>query len=430
MGRIYRRGRVLWIQYSHRGETFRESTKSDLRREAAALLKRRMAEIGRGIARPGEADRLTFDELAGMLEDDYSLNERKSVGRARLSIRHLRSYFGRFVASEMTPDRVASYIRWRMEDPERPVKASTVRCEVAALKRMFTLAVQNGRLPYRPSFPRIEVDNIRTGFFEEDQLQAVIRELPEHLRPIALYAWRTGWRRGEIVSLRWAAVDMAAGVVRLEPGRTKNGEGRSFPFVADPVLQSLIRSQREWVHRIERATGQVIPWVFPKTNGHPVADFYGAWRAACRRAGVPGRLFHDFRRTAVRNLERAGVSRSVAMKLTGHKTEAVYRRYAIVSEADLAEGVAKLALVSGRRSADGFQRVWDGATSTVLAQSADLEASDLEAASSNPLETLVPGAGVEPARAEAQRILSPLRLPFRHPGMIHCTGKRNGARCL
>ena len=71
-----------------------------------------------------------------------------------------------------------------------------------------------------------------------------------------------------------------------------------------------------------------------------------AWRRACQRAGVPGRFVHDLRRTAVRNFERAGVPRSVAMKLTGHKTESVYRRYAIVSERDLAEGVQKLAALA------------------------------------------------------------------------------------
>ena len=67
-------------------------------------------------------------------------------------------------------------------------------------------------------------------------------------------------------------------------------------------------------------------------DGEPIKDLRGAWRTACKNAGLPGRLLHEFRRTAVRNLERAGVSRSVAMKMTGHKTVAVYRRYAIVSE--------------------------------------------------------------------------------------------------
>ena len=148
-------------------------------------------------------------------------------------------------------------------------------------------------------------------------------------------------------------------------------------------------------------------------------DFYGAWRKACRAAGVPGRIFHDFRRTAVRNLERAGVPRSVSMKLTGHKTEAVYRRYAIVNEADLSEGVAKLARLGlgaglkARRVASG------GGSSTELTQSGAFAADTLEGQARNSLPDLVPGAGLEPARACAQRILSPLRLPFRHPGDIH-----------
>jgi integrase len=138
-------------------------------------------------------------------------------------------------------------------------------------------------------------------------------------------------------------VDFAHHTVRLEPGSTKNLEGRTFPFGTFPELASLLRERRELTRSLELSTGQVIPWVFASRQGRQISDFYGAWRAACRRAGVPGRIFHDFRRTAVRNLERAGVPRSIAMKLTGHKTEAVYRRYAIVSEADLAEGVAKLA---------------------------------------------------------------------------------------
>ena len=74
-----------------------------------------------------------------------------------------------------------------------------------------------------------------------------------------------------------------------------------------------------------------------------------SWKTACEKAGVPGRLLHDLRRSAVRNLERAGVSRSVAMKMTGHKTESVYRRYAIVSESDLRKAAVKLAAIQGER---------------------------------------------------------------------------------
>jgi integrase len=85
-------------------------------------------------------------------------------------------------------------------------------------------------------------------------------------------------------------------------------------------------------------------------NGRPIRDFRKAWAAACKAAGVPGRLFHDFRRSAVRRFEQAGIARSVAMKLTGHKTENVYRRYAIVSDRDLKAAAATLSGAHGHNS--------------------------------------------------------------------------------
>lgn len=129
-------------------------------------------------------------------------------------------------------------------------------------------------------------------------------------------------------------------MVRLDPGTTKNDEGRTFPFGTSPELVELLAELRRATSATERETGTIIPWVFHR-RGRPIRCFRASWRKACGEAGCPGRLVHDLRRSAVREMERAGVPRSVAMKLTGHKTESVYRRYAIVSEADLAEGVSK-----------------------------------------------------------------------------------------
>ncbi|OLD38017.1 MAG: hypothetical protein AUI57_08610 [Candidatus Rokubacteria bacterium 13_1_40CM_2_68_8] len=112
-----------------------------------------------------------------------------------------------------------------------------------------------------------------------------------------------------------------------------------------PPLRALLERRLEHTRRCERAQGRIIPWVF-RRSGRPIKSMAKAWRAACRKAGAPGRLLHDQRRAAVRNLERAGVPRAVAMKMTGHKTELVYRRYAIVVEADLREAGAKLAAVT------------------------------------------------------------------------------------
>src|SRR5262249_47424116 len=164
------------------------------------------------------------------------------------------------------------------------------------------------------------------------------------IRPIALFGYITGWRVSEILGLTWRQVDFAAGTVRLEPGTTKNRAGRMFPFT--PELRALLEAQRTATTVLATKTDRIIPLVFHR-DGTPIKTFYGAWRSACRAAGVPGRIFHDFRRTAVRNLERAGVPRSVAMQMVGHKTEAIYRRYAIVNESDLKAAAAKLAEAMG-----------------------------------------------------------------------------------
>src|SRR6266550_445169 len=204
-------------------------------------------------------------------------------------------------------------------------------------------------------------DNGRTGFFDEADFRAVLGELAPPLRAPLEFAYFTGWRiPSEVLVLTWAQVDFAAGLVRLEVGATKGKpgkrDGRTFPFAALPALTALLERQRAHTDAVERATGRIIPWVFHR-QGKPIRDYHHAWAGALRRAAVVsrdglkvvvrpqllGRVPHDFRRTAVRNLERAGVSRSVAKKLTGHKTDAVYNRYAIAPEQDLREGVAKLA---------------------------------------------------------------------------------------
>jgi len=281
--------------------------------------------------------------MAQMLVDDYEVNGRRSQEAMRLRVRRLRDYFGLQRAEDITPDCITAFVRSR-----RGASAATIKYELAMLKRMFRLALRAGKATHVPEFPTVEVRNARKGFFEAEDFERVRSHLPESLRAFAQFAYLTGWRKGEIQALRWAQVDFAAGTIRLEPGTTKNGEGRTFPFGSYPQLDSLLRAQRGETSSVEKAKGCIVPWVFHR-RGKRILDLREAWVVACRRAGVPGRIFHDLRRTAVRNLERAGVPRSVAMQLTGHKTESIYRRYAIVSEADLSVGVGKLALLHSTR---------------------------------------------------------------------------------
>lgn len=216
-------------------------------------------------------------------------------------------------------------------------KPATIKLELGFLGRMFRVA----KLP-PPELPRLEIRNVRQGFFESAELEAVLKHLPAELAAVTKFGAWTGWRKSEVLGLQWKAVDLVRGLVSLSPGTTKNGQGRTYPVNAHAELSRLLQEQRQITTAIERSEGRIVPWVFHR-NGAEIRDMGDAWKRAVREAGVPGRLFHDLRRTAVRDLERARVPRSVAMKLTGHLTESVFRRYAIVDEADLAEGVAKLA---------------------------------------------------------------------------------------
>jgi len=334
-----KRTKIFWIQYNHQGRRYRESSHSTHRPDAVRLLKRRLAEIGQGRLVGPDAEKTTFEELAAMLIDDYMINGRKSIERARASVKRLREVFGPMRAMDITADRIGRYIRDRQE---AKAAAGTIQNELAALKRMFTLGVRAGTVIQRPYIPHLEIRNTRSGFFEEFQYRAVLAHLPEHLQPLISFLYLTGWRRGEALGLQWRQVDFEVGTIRLEPGTTKNDEGRVFPFKDFPALAGVLQAQWEQTQEVTRRTGRIVPWVFHR-EGQAIKEFRAKWKAACRAAGVPGRIIHDFRRTAVRTLERAAVARSVAMKLTGHKTESIYRRYAIVSEADLSVGVAKLA---------------------------------------------------------------------------------------
>ena len=244
------------------------------------------------------------------------------------------------VCNKVTDINIERYIQQREEDGVRP---ATIDYELAMLRRGFRLAIEKEMIPRMPSIPRFNPKNVRQGFFERHELDALLPHLPDYYRGWVRFAYLTGWRvKSEIFTRQWRHVDMNAGIIRLEPGETKNKKGRTFPFATYPELRTVLEDQRRYTDQVERETGTVIRWVFHR-HGTPIKDCRAAWRTACRRAGLVGKIPHDFRRTGCRNLERANVSRSVAMKLVGHETQEIYERYCITNEQDLSEGVAKLA---------------------------------------------------------------------------------------
>ena len=310
MGGIYKRGPVYWIRFHHRGREYRESSRSTERGEAVRLLKRRLADLHEGRPSGSVEERVTFDQLAA----DY-LSERtlKGVPAPRLAwskarVAHLRTFFEKYRAVEIATAAMREYAKVRIAAGAKP---GTVNRDFSVLSRMFTLAIQAGRLARRPYIPRLPEGSPRQGFFEHADYLAVRKQLRPEYQDVRDFGYLTGWRRGEILSLEWHDVDRAASVIRLRPETCKTREGRVL--VLSAPMRDLI--ERRWcVRRLG------CPFVFHRDGCSLEHHFEPPWRRACRAAGLPGRLFHDLRRTAIRNMVRAGIPERVAMMVSGHKT--------------------------------------------------------------------------------------------------------------
>ena len=301
---------------------------------------------------------MKFAELAEDMITDYQVNEKRSLRDLEMRLRlHILPFFDQRRAASITTADINKYVAQRQE--ARASNGTTNR-ELTAIKRAFNLGLQSGKVLHKPYVPMLAERNVRTGFFEREQFEAVRRHLTEPLQAVVTFAYVTGWRiPSEVLRLEWRQVDLQVGTVSLDPGTTKNEEGRVFYLTEE--LRVCLEAQREYTDLVGRREGRFIPWVFHR-NGKKIAGFRKAWATACHEAGLPctvetatgtdgkvrirsikaQNIPHDFRRTAVRNLVRAGVPERVAMQMTGHKTRSVFERYNIVSEGDLKEAAQKL----------------------------------------------------------------------------------------
>ena len=343
MGHLYRRGKIYWIKYYRNGRAFYESSGSRKEGDAKLLLHLREGDIAKGVPVTPKVGRLKFDDLAEEVVNDYKTNGKRSIEDVKRRFRkHLLPFFGGRRACAITTSHVRKFIAVRQE---AGASNAEINRELGALKRAFSLAVKDGKLMVKPYIPTLKENNVRTGFFEREQFERVYSHLPSPLQAVVHFAYLTGWRiMSEVLTLQWRQVDLKAGRVVLDPGTTKNDDGRIFPFTNE--LRELLEKQWETTQSVQRKRGALCPWVFHR-DGQRIKSFYGAWRTACKKAGLPGRIPHDFRRTAVRNLVRAGIPERVAMQMTGHKTRSVFERYNTVSEGDLDAAAKRLDAVVG-----------------------------------------------------------------------------------
>lgn len=354
-----RESAVYWCKYYVNGRPVRESTGAEKETDARRFLKGREGRVADGAPILPRADRVRYEEAAADLRQHYTTTGEREGAEAEGRLKHLDGFFTGYKLATIGPAEITRYVAKRQSEPTQMIAArvgdtitrrltsnGTINRELGVLGRMLRLAYKHGKLLRLPIVDKLKEAPARAGFFERAQYEAVRRHLSADLQTACAIAYTFGWRmRSEVLALERRHLDLSAGTLRLDPGMTKNGDARVVYLTGD--LKTSLASQLARVELLQKQLGRVIPYLFPHLEGRhrgtPRREFRKAWASACAAAGVPGMLKHDFRRTAVRNMERSGVPRSVATKLTGHKTEAVYRRYAIVSDNDLREASLRLA---------------------------------------------------------------------------------------
>ena len=326
-GRIFKRGKTWWISFYVDGREQRESAKTNNEEKARKTLRTKLKEVHAHELDPTKPflsqrhRKRSIADLLDALKSDFEI--RGIASKQNLSnIKRTHDDFGGVRAIALSPEAVDQYVEERLADGD--AKASINRV-LQLLKQAYRLA----ELP-APKIRRLdESDNVRRGFFSETEIRRVMANLPGELADFTLFAWLTGMRKGEIASLRWEDVD--GGCIRLRAENAKNGTARLIPLEGE--LSELI-ARRSAARQVKVKETVMLSGLIFHRKGEPVHEFRKSWATACTKAGIR-RLFHDLRRSACRNMVAAGVAQVTAMQVSGHKTDSMFRRYAIVSETDL-----------------------------------------------------------------------------------------------
>ncbi|HKV80012.1 MAG TPA: site-specific integrase [Candidatus Sulfotelmatobacter sp.] len=352
--------RFWYAQYYQDGRQIRVSTRTDNKQEALATLRKLMGDRDNGLAPVTDMRRLRYADLRQALIDSYvaqgnkSLKSKADGSESIAGLTALDDFFGfksemsdgkqvvteRGVSvAQITTDAARRFVRKRRGDG---TGNAAINRSLAALRRMLKIAKRDKKIHDVPYIEFQKEPSARKGFLERSDFDRLIKVLPTHLRPLVTFLYWCGCRIGETLQIEWSQVNLDLRQIQLEPEQTKTDEARVLPLPS--VLVDMLRES-------EPTDGDAGRRVFDGTN------LRKEWMKACAACGlgetteVEGRPYdpiysgltlHDLRRSAVRNLRKAGVSEREAMKISGHKTRSVFDRYNIVSTEDVMDAMRKV----------------------------------------------------------------------------------------
>lgn len=321
LGGVYLRGSIWWIQYSRNGHLIRESAETTKERDALRLLHRRIEEAKRPeFVGPAEK-KLTLDNLENKIIADYERQGRRSLKTAKYCLKPVKEYFQYDTLLQITPGRIEKYQSDRLS---AGMARATVNREIRYLLHGYRLLFGAGEISYVPKVKLLEGENVREGFLNKPEFEAVAEQLSPDVQDVVRFLYNSAWRTGEALKLEWSKVDLDDWIVRLTRKNEKTKHLRTLPLVGElrEVIEKRVQKRRP-----------DCPFVFHR-DGNTIKSFRKAWQTACEKAGLNGVVPHDMRRSAIRNFRKAGIGESDGMKISGHRTNSVYKRYDIIDEQD------------------------------------------------------------------------------------------------
>lgn len=346
--------RFWYAQFYEGGRPRRISTKKEVKQEALAVLRDLMVDSKNGKQFVGDVKKIRYEDLRAGLITNYiergnkSLEVMKDGTETIWGLRDVDEFFKEYPVTKITTDSAREFSQSLLKQGK---SNGTVNRSLALLRRMLSIALEDGKIQFRPKIRLLKAGAPRKGFLTLDRFNELLGHLPINLKPTVTFLYYCGVRVGEALQISWEQVDLEGALIRLEDEQTKNGLPRTVPL--PDVLIAMLEKRTD-------RTGLVF-------NG---TNLRKEWQRACVACGegtltevegkrdprYAGLIIHDLRRSAIRNLIRAGVTETVAMAISGHKTRSVFMRYNITDESDVLDAMRRVQDTSIQSSASSVKK--------------------------------------------------------------------------